>query len=185
MANWFDTIFTGSNDGLKTDTNQSADLANYSSNVGEGATNTANNFYQDILSGDPAKIGQVLGPQIKAIQGQGQQAKQVGAQFGNRGGGTNATNQNIDDKTRGSVNDLVSSLTGQAASGEQSIGSTNLSQALNANQVNANESETQMQNFINSILGKTIGQGVGAATTGLIGGLGTEVSTLGSGNFGW
>ena len=39
--------------------------------------------------------------------------------------------------------------------------STNLAQGLQANQVNANESETAMQNFINSILGQGLSTGAG------------------------
>jgi hypothetical protein len=81
---------------------------------GLGDLNESQGFMDAILSGDPTKIGQVLSPQIKAIQGQGQQQKQTNATFGNRSGGTNATNQNIDDKTKGSIDDLISSLTGSA-----------------------------------------------------------------------
>src|SRR5271170_1618305 len=89
-------------------------LASTEANLGLGDLNESQDFMDAILSGDPTKIGQVLGPQIKAQQQQGQQQKQTLAQFGNRGGGTNSTAQNIDDKTRGSINDMISQLTGSA-----------------------------------------------------------------------
>src|SRR5271170_7772544 len=89
-------------------------LSSTEANLGLGDLNESQDFMNAILSGDPTKIGQVLGPQIKSIQGQGQQQKQTLGQFGTRSGGSNATAQNIDDKTRGSINDMISSLTGSS-----------------------------------------------------------------------
>jgi hypothetical protein len=102
--------------------NNLSGLSSTEANMGLGDLSQSQNFMESILSGDPTKIGQILGPQIKAIQGQGQQQKQTQAQFGNRSGGTNASNQTIDDKTRGSINDLISSLTGSAVSGLNNTG---------------------------------------------------------------
>jgi hypothetical protein len=102
--------------------NNLSGLSSTEANIGLGDITQSTDFMSAILSGDPAKIGEVLGPQIKAIQGQGQQQKQTLSQFGNRGGGTNATAQSIDDKTRGSVNDLISSLTGTSLTGLNNTG---------------------------------------------------------------
>jgi hypothetical protein len=96
--------------------------AGWSANQGMQDIGTSTQFMQAILSGDPTKIGQVLGPQIRAITQQGQQQKETAAQFGNRGGGTNAAMQRIGDTTRQGVNDLVSNLTGTALSGLNSTG---------------------------------------------------------------
>lgn len=90
--------------------------------MGLGDVNQSSDFMKAILSGDPTKIGQVLGPQIRGIQQQGVQAKKTTAEFHNRGGGTNASLQRIGDTTRSSIQDLISSLTGSAVSGLASTG---------------------------------------------------------------
>jgi hypothetical protein len=104
-------------------------LQNFSTTQGENATATSNNFWQSILSGDPGKISQVLGPQMSAINKQGQEQKKTLSEFGNRGGGTNAKAASIDDTTRGSINDLISKLTGSAASSLGASGASLLGQA--------------------------------------------------------
>jgi hypothetical protein len=96
--------------------------SSWASNQGMQDITASTDFMKAILSGDPTKIGEVLGPQIKAIQEQGVQQKATNTQFHNRGGGTNATNQRIGDNTRSSVNDLISSVTGSAVSGLNSTG---------------------------------------------------------------
>jgi hypothetical protein len=93
---------------------------------GENAINQSQGFWSSILSGDMDKIMKVLGPQISAIKGQGQQMKQTAAQFGNRSGGMNASAQMADDRTRSEVNNLISSLTGAAASNLGSMGISEL-----------------------------------------------------------
>lgn len=102
-------------------------LANFATSQGESATAASNNFFKSVLSGDPAKISQVLGPQISGINKRGQEQKKTMAEFGNRSGGTNAEAQMIDDKTRGSINEMISSLTGGAASALGASGSSLLS----------------------------------------------------------
>jgi hypothetical protein len=72
-------------------------IGDFGTQTGEKATNESTNFWSSILSGDMDKIMKVLGPQISAIKGQGQQMKQTAAQFGNRSGGTNAFMQMSDD----------------------------------------------------------------------------------------
>lgn len=98
--------------------------------MGLGDLSTSTDFMKSILSGDPTKIAQVLGPQIRAIQEQGTQQKKTTAEFGNRGGGTNATNQRIGDTTRSQINDLISSLTGSSVNSLASTGSSLLSTGL-------------------------------------------------------
>lgn len=100
---------------------------------GEGDIKLADNFWKSILSGDPSKIASVLGPQTSAINKEGQQEKKTLSEFGNRSGGTNARAQGIDDKTRSSYQDMVSSLTGGAASALGSSGSSLFGQGVGAN----------------------------------------------------
>ena len=135
---------------------------------------------QAILSGDPAKIGQFLGPQEQAITGQAQQKKQTNAQFGNRGGGTNAQNQTIGDQSTQGINTLISSLTGSAVSGLSSAGQNLLGQGMSGFQ-NAFGDATQMQqqsaNQWNDIFNSVAS--VGSAVAGGVGNIGGADSTGG------
>lgn len=106
------------------------DVGQYGVNKGEQATGQAQDFWSSILSGDMSKIMKVLSPQISAIKGQGQQAKETAAQFGNRSGGTNAAMQMTDDRTRQEINNLISSLTGSAASNLGQMGLSELGLGL-------------------------------------------------------
>lgn len=122
-------------------------LSGFAANEGQQDVGTSDAFFNAILSGDPAKIGQFLGPQERAIQGQEQQKKQVNAQFGNRGGGTNAQNQTIGDQSTQSINDMISQLTGSAVSGLSSTGQNLLDQAQSGFGTAFNEGQTmQAQN---------------------------------------
>ena len=60
--------------------------AGFASNLGEKNLNVSSDFMNDLLSGDPTKISQVLAPQIDAITGRAQQQKNNLAEFGNRSG---------------------------------------------------------------------------------------------------
>jgi hypothetical protein len=139
----------------------------FAANAGEGDLTASSDFMKSILSGDPAKIGQVLGPQIRAIQGQGQQKKQTLAQFGNRGGGTNATAQTIGDNTRSSINDMISSLTGSAVSGLNNTGQNLLGMGMSGFGTAFGEANTMQQqraakwNDIFSSIGDTAGMVAG------------------------
>lgn len=107
-------------------------LANFGTSEGEKNTLSSDDFFRSILSGDSSKIGQVLGPEISAVNKQGQQAKKTASEFGNRGGGTNAGNQQIDDKSRSSIDQMISDLTGKAASALGASGSSLLAAGANA-----------------------------------------------------
>jgi len=104
-------------------------LTGFDTQAGENATTKSLNFFSDILSGDPSKTMQTLAPQSGQIQGQGNQAKKTAAEFGNRGGGTNATMASIDEHTRAMINNLIAGLIGTAASNLGSLGTNLLGQA--------------------------------------------------------
>lgn len=158
---FFSSLFGGQDQTLNSGISQFGNISGFGVGQGENDINAAGGFWNSILSGDPTKIGQVLGPQIAAIQGQGQQQKQTLGQFGNRSGGTNATQQTIGDTTRSNVNKLIGSLTGSAASNLGSMGENLLSQGTSALQSQLGASQQQMQNWSNSILGLGITQGIG------------------------
>ncbi len=111
-----------------------AGIGNFGTSLGEKDLTSSSNFWQSILSGDPSKISTVLGPEFSAINKQGQQKKKTAAEFGNRGGGTNASMQMEDENTRTQVNSLLGSLTGSAASNLGNLGSSLLSTGLSAHE---------------------------------------------------
>lgn len=172
MGSFLSSIFGGSNPTLNSAIPQFGAISGYGVNQGEGDINAASGFWNSILSGDPAKIGQVLGPQIQAIEGQGQQQKQTLGQFGNRSGGTNAKAQTIGDTTRSEVNNMVSNLTGSAASNLGSMGQNLLGQGTAALQSQVNASQTQMSNWQNSLFGGLAKGVTSALGDAAVGGLG-------------
>ena len=92
-----------------------AQAGNFGTSEGEGDILASDQFWKAILSGDPGQISKVLGPQMSAVNKQGQQAKKTASEFGNRGGGTNAGSQMTDDNTRTQIDSMISKLTGDAA----------------------------------------------------------------------
>src|SRR5208283_735050 len=143
MAGFFSQIFGGSNPTLNNDISAASNQINFSTNLGQKDISTGSNFYNDLLSGDPTKIGQLLGPQLSGIQQQGQQQIQTAGEFGNRSGGTNAGNQQNIDTQRANVEKLISQLTGGAAQAVTGIGENQIGTALNANQISSQESQQQ------------------------------------------
>jgi hypothetical protein len=164
-------VFAGSNPKLENDINQSGQVAGFGTAVGEGDIGNASAFYNTLLAGNPAETAKLLAPQISEITGQGQQRKQTMAEFGTRSGGNNAAAQTLDDKTRGNIDDMISKLTGQAAGGAASLGTSTLGLGLEANSLQAQESQMQLQNQKDSIFGKGLADlaqtGLNAAEGGL------------------
>lgn len=116
-------------DPTKTEENELASLSAYETPQGQQATTAANNFYGGILSGNPEQIATTLAPEISAATGQAEQKKKTNAEFGNRGGGTNAANQAIDAGTRGDIINLIGQEQNTAAAGEAGLGTNLLSQS--------------------------------------------------------
>jgi hypothetical protein len=171
MSFW-SSLFGGSNPTLSKDINQFGQIGSFATGLGEKNLSQSSDFMSSILSGSQSKIGKVLGPEISNIKGQGMQAKLGAAQFGNRGGGSNATMQAADDTSRASINNMISSLLGSSASGLASSGSSLLGQGMSAYSQQAGLSQDQMQNWSNSILGKGITSGVSTAESFGLGKLG-------------
>jgi hypothetical protein len=153
------------------ETSQSADIgnvANFATSEGESATSSANTFWQSILSGDPGQISKVLGPLMSTVNKQGQQQKMSLSQFGNRGGGTNASAQQIGDTTRTTIDSAVSSLTGNAASALGASGSSLLATGLSGHEAAFSSADTihqQRSAQINDIF-KSIASVAAAPFTG-------------------
>src|SRR5271166_1785992 len=159
MGGFFSSLFGGSNPTLAADITNSGEISGFGTSLGQADTSDASNFYKDLLSGDPQKIGQLLGPQFSDIQKQGQEQIQTASQFGNRSGGTNAANETNIDSQRANVEKLISQLTGQAAGALTGIGTAEQGLGLSANEINAHEAQQKLQNEQNSIFGNAIGEG--------------------------
>jgi hypothetical protein len=177
---FFSSLFGGSNPTLSKDINQFGQIGSFATGLGEKNLSQSSDFMSSILSGSQSKIGKVLGPEISNIKGQGMQSKLSTSQFGNRGGGTNASMQMADDNSRASINNMISSLLGSSASGLASSGSSLLGQGMSATSQEASLSQQQMQNWTNSILGKGITSGVSAAESFGLGAAGGALSGTGA-----
>jgi hypothetical protein len=175
MSNFFSSLFGGSNSTLSGAMNNTGNIAGFASGVGQGNVTNSSNFFNSLLSGNSKDQAKVLAPQIKTMQDQGQQQLNTTSQFGNRSGGTNASNQKNMDTTRGNIDNAISSLTGSAASNLMSSGQSLLGTSLNAYQKQEQMSQDQMANWANSILGKGI---TGAAAAGESFGLGAGAGAL-------
>ena len=158
MGGFMSGLFTGANPTLNNDINQSGQIAGFATGVGENDVTAASNFENSLLSGDQSKIGELLAPQTGAMRKQAEQAKATTGQFGTRGGGTDASMQSVDDKTRGQVNDLIAQLTGGAAGSLANIGTTEQGIGLGANAQQEQESETKQKEQADSIFGRGLTQ---------------------------
>lgn len=149
--------------------------ATFATSSGENDILKSQNFWSAILSGDPTKISSVLGPQMSAINKQNQQRKMTAAQFGDRGGGTNATMANLDTNTTAQINDMIASLTGSAASSLGSMGGSLLNTGVQAGTASF-DAQSQIQKE-NAAKWNDIFSSIGDIA-GVIGGFGAPGSIL-------
>lgn len=104
-------------------------LSGYETKTGEGLIDPASKFYEDILSGDPAKIAEALAPEIKSgAEAVAQQAKTTN-EFGNRSGGNTASNNAAQAGERGNIISLIGDMQTHAADAAGSLGSNLVGQA--------------------------------------------------------
>lgn len=146
-------IFTG-NSGTQTgDINNAGNIMGFGTSVGEGDIGAASGFENTLLGGNQAAEAKLLAPQIQGIQERGQQQMQTQGEFGNRSGGVNASNQRNIDTQRAAVNDMISQLTGGAATNLANIGQGALNTGLSANALQNQEEQQRLQNEQQSIFG--------------------------------
>lgn len=157
-------------------TNALTGASGFATSQGENLLGNSSDFINALLSGDTTKISQLLAPQIKAIQGQGNQAKKTLGEFGTRSGGVVSQAGAIDDKSRASVNDMVSSLTSGAVSTGASVGSNLLGMGMSGFNNVFNQQETMQKQRASKWddLFSSIGK-----TAGAIGGMFPAASTFG------
>jgi hypothetical protein len=143
-------------------------LSNYQTGVGEGLTTAGAGWEESILSGDPSKIGQALAPEISAGQGQVQQQALSNANFGNRGGGTNASTQAATGAERGNIINLVGGLQSGTAGAAVGQGSGILGQAAGNIGTEASLATANRQRLDSDVTG--IAQSAAEIATGFAGG---------------
>jgi hypothetical protein len=155
MSFW-SSLFGGQNPTLNQDIAQFGQIGGFATNLGESNLSQASQFWSSLLSGDQSKIAKTLTPEINTIQQQGAQQRATTAQFGNRGGGTNAAMQMVGDTSRASINDMIAKLLGSSASNLASTGGGLLGTAVGAFGAQEAASQQRMRNWANSILGHGI-----------------------------
>lgn len=153
---WLGNIFTGQNSTISSDIGGAGEIAGFGTSVGQGDIGAASAFDSTLLSGNGAAEAKLLAPQISNIQKQGQQQIDTAAQFGNRSGGTNASAQSNIDSQRANVSNMISQLTGGAATSIGNLGTSTLGLGLSANQVQEQEAQQQMEDEKNSVFGSGI-----------------------------
>jgi hypothetical protein len=92
-------------------------------NTGLADTGKASKYYSDILSGDPNKVLAAVQPEVNSITANADATKKTLATGSNRSGGSNATAQQVDDKSRGQITDTIAKAKPGAAAGLESTGS--------------------------------------------------------------
>jgi len=161
-------------------------VAEFATSQGEGDILSADNFWKSILSGDPNKIARVLGPQTSAINKQAQEEKKTLSEFGTRSGGTAAKAAGINDSVRTNYEQMLSSLTGEAAGALGASGSSLLSAGISAHEGAFSEANVIQQQHaaqlndifksISEIVGAFAMPGAGGAAAG--GAVGSEADLM-------
>lgn len=99
---------------------------------GAGNLSTAADFFKTLLTGNQAKIGTVLAPEIGTIQNQESQNLNTLSQFGNRSGGTNAEINASNATGSAEIQRLISTLLGHSGEELGTIGATQESLGLSS-----------------------------------------------------
>lgn len=169
MGAFLSSIFAGANPTLGADIKRSGQQATYDTGEGESDINAGTSFLKKILGGDATTTTQLLAPEISAEKKAAQQDQKTTAMTGGRTGGTAAVNATSADKVHADITDMIAKLTGTAATALPSIGTNLTAQGTEATGQEAALSQEQLKNFQDSILGKSIGEGVQAAETAGLG----------------
>lgn len=171
---FFGSLFGGQNETLSKDMNQMGQIGGFSTGLGEKNLGESSKFWSGLLSGDSSKVSQTLAPQIGQAKTSAQQETKTRSEFGNRSGGTAASNAMTSDKLHSDITSLIGNLTGKAADSLSSSGSSLLAQGQSAYGQQADLSEKQMQEWQQSIFGGAItgAAGIGLKAVGKAAGLG-------------
>jgi hypothetical protein len=162
MSFWT-SIFGGANGTLSNSINQTGSIANQEQGTGSQNLTAGSGFFNSILSGNSSKVASALSPQISSLKTSVNQDQKTASQNNTRSGGTAAGNAAAKDKVHSDITNLTGSLTSGAASTLLNSGQSLLGAATGAYSDQAKLSQDQMSNWANSIFGKSISSGIGAA----------------------
>lgn len=157
-------------DPTKSEENALQGLSGYENNTGEGAVNAGLGFENQILSGNPEAIAQVEAPEIRAGQDQIQQNAEQNAFFGNRGGGSNSSNNAAQANERGNIINLTGELQQGAAQTELGAGENLLGQGASNVVSQADLASANRQREVGDV--SNIAQGAAEIAEPFLGGLG-------------
>jgi hypothetical protein len=100
--------------------------------AGQSQLGDAASYWKGILSGNRTAVNAATAPAANAARTSADAAKRQIATSGTaRGGGTAGTNQQVNDKTRATIDDEIFGARGDAAKATAAIGGTELSVATN------------------------------------------------------
>ena len=169
MSGFLDSLFGGRsvelNDLIKTFSN----VGQTNVNQGQSNENAGSKLWKDIVSGDATKTMQARGPEASAEKTSAANSNKTTAMFGNRGGGTGASTAATTDKVHSDLTNLIGSLTNSSASNLVNLGENQVTTGLGALSQEQGADAARMENWSNSILGRSITGGVAAAESAVIG----------------
>ena len=113
----------------------------FATGLGEKDLSASSDFMRGILSGDPAKISQVLAPQINSLKTSVANDTKTAEMIGDRSGGKTAATAASADKVHGDIADMVAKLTGTAATSLASTGDSLLGKGMAGNEASFTESQ--------------------------------------------
>lgn len=158
-------LFEGPSSQEKGSYNLLNSTSQFATGLGQNDSTLSSTFFQNLLT-DPTKA---LTPEISAGQNQVKQQAKTNAEFGNRGGGTNASTQKASaDNRTNFLNASVGVQTG-AADKLASSGSNLLSTGEQGAEVGFGEAQTMQQqraSMWNDII-KSFGSVIGGGLTGV------------------
>lgn len=155
------SLFGGSSPTLNNLIDTYGSIGQSQTGQGQKNQNTATDFWDSIVSGDATKQMQALSPEISAAKVSNQQTRKTNTIFGNRGGGTAASNAASSDKLHSDITDLIGSLTNSSASSLATVGTSQVNTGLSSFGMQENADAERMQNWSDSILGLGLTKGAG------------------------
>lgn len=108
-------------------------MAQQQASTAQGNLNQASSYWNTLLSGNRAQMQQANAPAINATLSGADAAKRQAATMGTaRGGGTAGENRTLDDKTRATIDNALFATRPKAAEELGKLGTSEMSDALNA-----------------------------------------------------
>lgn len=141
------------------------------SNVAQGTSDLGQSAGYDskLLNGDRSTILQAISPEVSSITGQADAARRQQAALGtSRGGGTNANNQQIQQREQGAISNAVGGVQPQAAQSLAGIGGTEAGLGANLLGLGNNAAGNLTGDAINSYKTTSAQNGAAGAALGQI-----------------